>query len=141
MKEVYTEIEIAATAKQVWQVLVDFASYPDWNPFIRRITGEPKEGSKLEIKITTPSGTNRSYEPKVTKVEPEAELRWFGKIPGFLSGEHIFSIQEAGPGRVKFVHRELFSGLLTSFFGSSTDRDIKAGFEEMNRALKKRVEG
>jgi len=47
MKEVFSEIEIQATADRVWQVLTDFARYPEWNPFIRRISGEPKEGTRL----------------------------------------------------------------------------------------------
>ena len=57
-----------------------------------------------------------------------------------LNGEHIFAIEQLEQGRVRFVHREVFDGLLTSFFGKSLDTDIKQGFEEMNRALKERAE-
>ncbi|MER3407514.1 MAG: SRPBCC domain-containing protein, partial [Nitrososphaera sp.] len=39
-KEVRTEIEIAAGPQRVWQVITDFARYPEWNPFIRRVEGE-----------------------------------------------------------------------------------------------------
>lgn len=138
MKEIHTEIEIAASARRVWEVLSDFARYEEWNPFIRKVGGEPKEGAKLEIHLTTPAGKQRTYEPKVTKFEPEKELRWFGKVPGFLSGEHIFAIENVGNGRVKFVHREVFGGLLSSFFKDMDD--VRAGFEEMNRALKARCE-
>jgi uncharacterized protein YndB with AHSA1/START domain len=35
MKELHTEIEIDASAERVWDILTDFASYPQWNPFIR----------------------------------------------------------------------------------------------------------
>jgi uncharacterized protein YndB with AHSA1/START domain len=48
MKELRTEIEIAAPPERVWAVLADFDSYPEWNPFIRRIRGQPAAGSKLE---------------------------------------------------------------------------------------------
>lgn len=140
MKEIRTEIEIAASTQRVWEVLADFARYPEWNPFIREAKGESKEGSRLEIHITTPSGAKRTYEPRVTKVEQGRELRWLGKVPGFLSGEHIFTLEERA-GRTLLIHREVFGGLLTSFFGKSLDEDVKAGFEEMNRALKKRAEG
>ncbi len=123
----------------MWSVLVDFEKYSEWNPFIRQINGEPREGAKLQTHLTTPGGAKRTYEPKVTKVEPEKELRWFGKVPGFLSGEHIFTIEHAGDGKVKFIHREVFGGLLSSFF-KDTD-DVRAGFDEMNKALKARCEG
>jgi hypothetical protein len=141
LKEIRTEIDINARPQRVWQVLTDFASYPDWNPFIRKIEGKAAEGEKLSINITTPSGANRNYSPKVTKVVAERELRWLGKMPGLLSGEHIFLIEPAGDNSVHLVHREVFDGLLTSFFGSSLDDDVKKGFDEMNLALKKRAEG
>ena len=31
--------------EKVWQVLTDFAHFPDWNPFIREIIGTVMEGS------------------------------------------------------------------------------------------------
>ena len=141
MKEIRTELDINASPQRVWQVLTDFARYPDWNPFIRKIEGRAVEGEKITIHITTPAGANRNYSPKVTKVVAEQELRWLGKIPGLLSGEHIFSIEPASDNSVRLVHREVFIGLLPSFFGSTLDIDVKMGFEEMNAALKKRTEG
>jgi hypothetical protein len=138
LKEIYTEIAISASSQRVWSVLADFAKYNEWNPFIRKVEGEPREGAKLKIHLTTPAGRNRTYEPKVTKVEPEKELRWLGKVPGFLSGEHIFAIEDVGNGRVKFVNREIFGGMLSSFFKDTAD--VKAGFEKMNKALKARLE-
>ena len=46
MKELHSEIEIAASAQRVWDILTDFSSYPQWNPFIRRISGEAKIGER-----------------------------------------------------------------------------------------------
>ncbi|MEO9294721.1 MAG: SRPBCC domain-containing protein [Nitrososphaera sp.] len=140
-KEIRTEVEIAASARKVWEIISDFAKYEEWNPFIRQVSGQAVAGTKLEIHITTPSGVNRTYEPMVTKVEPEKELRWMGKVPGLLNGEHVFSIEQIDAGRTRLVHSEIFCGLLSSFFGSKTDRDIRQGLEQMNLALKKRAEG
>lgn len=139
MKEVRTEVEIGASAKKVWDIISDFSKYREWNPFITDVQGEPREGSKITIHVRTPSGATRTYDPRVIKAEPEKELRWVGKVPGIVSGEHIFIIEQAGTGRVRLVHREVFGGLLSSFFGGSIG-DIQAGFEQMNQALKKRAE-
>lgn len=139
MKEVRTEIEINADPEKVWKILTDFEKYDHWNPFIKRIIGQAKEGNKIEIHIETPGGKNRKYRPEVTKVEHEHELRWLGKSL-LLNGEHIFTIERLQAGPVKFVHREVFDGLLTSIFGKSLDTDVKQGFEEMNRALKENAE-
>jgi uncharacterized protein YndB with AHSA1/START domain len=51
MKELRSEIEIQASEERVWQLLTDFASFPQWNPFIRRASGEAKAGSRLEVYI------------------------------------------------------------------------------------------
>ena len=37
-----SEIEIDASPDRVWSVLTDFAAYPDWNPFIRRLDGRSR---------------------------------------------------------------------------------------------------
>lgn len=142
MKEVRTEIEINTGPERVWKILAEFEKYEQWNPFINRIIGQAKEGAKIEIHIETPGGKSRKYEPTVTKVEQGRELRWLGKssIPGFLNGEHIFTIELIQTERVRFVHREVFDGLLTSLFGKSLDTDVKQGFEEMNKALKEKAE-
>jgi hypothetical protein len=139
LKELTTEIEINTSPQRVWKILTDFDKYEQWNPFIHRIVGQAKEGSKIQIRIETPGGKNRKYEPTVTRVEEGRELRWLGKS-FLLNGEHIFVIERLQPERVRLVHREIFDGLLTSFFRRRTDEDIRAGFEEMNKALKERAE-
>lgn len=139
MKELRTEIEISANPEVVWSIIADFAKYEEWNPFINKVTGQAKQGSKIEIHIQTPAGKKRKYEPTVTKVDNGHELRWMGKS-WLLNGEHIFTIEPLQEGKVRFVHREVFDGLLTGFFGNSLDTDIKKGLEEMNRALKERAE-
>jgi hypothetical protein len=142
VKEVRTEIEIKSYPESVWKILTDFATYDQWNPFINRIIGLPTEGSKIDIYIETPSGKNRKYSPRITKVEEGRELRWFGKssLPGFLNAEHIFTIEELQPERVRFTQREVFDGLLTRLFGKGIDIDVRQGFQHMNEALKKRAE-
>ena len=142
MKEVRSEIEINSYPESVWRILIDFAAYDQWNPFINKVIGPPTEGSKIDIYIETPSGKNRKYSPRITKVQEGRELRWFGKssLPGFLNAEHIFTIEELQPERVRFIQRELFDGLLTRVFGKGVDTDIRQGFQDMNDALKKRAE-
>lgn len=141
-KEVFTEIEIQAPAGRVWQVLTDFASYPEWNPFIRRISGQPKEGTRLKIYIEPPGVKGRTFRPKVLKAEPKHQLRWLGRllVPGLFDGDHILTIERIGSGRVRFVQREIFSGLLVFSFAHGVDVKIRLGFEQMNQALKVRAE-
>jgi len=142
MKELRSEIEIEASAERVWQLLTDFADFPHWNPFIRRASGNVKLGQQLEVNIQ-PSGANgMTFRPTVLRAEPNRELRWIGHllIPGLFDGEHIFTIEPLGANRVRFVQREIFTGLLVSLFAKGLDTDTQRGFGEMNQALKVQAE-
>jgi hypothetical protein len=142
MKKLHSEIEIDAPAEHVWHLLTDFASYPQWNPFIRRISGEPTRGERLEARIEPPGGQGMTFKPKVLNAEPNRELRWLGHllVPGLFDGEHSFTIQPLEENRVRFVQREAFKGLLVPLFARSLETNTQRGFEEMNRALKERAE-
>lgn len=142
MKELRTEIEIQASDKQVWQLLTDFASFPEWNPLIRRANGEARAGAQLEVHIQPPGARGMTFRPAVLKAEPNRELRWLGRLilPGLFDGEHIFTIEPLGENHVRFVQREVFTGLLVPLFARGLDTDTRRGFEAMNRALKARAE-
>ena len=138
MKELRTEIEIQASDKRVWQLLTDFASFPQWNPFMRQAVGEPKTGARLEVHIQPSGASSMTFRPTVLRAEPNRELRWLGHLlmPGLFDGEHILTIESLAENRVRFVQREIFTGILVPLFAHELDTDTRRGFEEMNRALK-----
>jgi hypothetical protein len=142
MKELRSEIEIAAPAKHVWAILTTFADFPQWNPFIRRARGNLLEGERLEVMMQPSGARGMTFSPTVLKVEADRELRWIGHlfVPGLFDGEHIFTIEPRGTGRVLFCQREIFTGLLVPLLAQMLDTDTKRGFEEMNKALKARAE-
>jgi len=142
MKELQSEIEIQASAERVWQLLTDFAGFPQWNPFIRRVSGNAQVGKRLEVNIQPSGMSGMTFRPTVLKVVPNRELRWIGHflVSGLFDGEHIFTIEPYGTNRVRFVQREIFTGLLVPLFARKLDTDTRRGFEEMNRALKVRAE-
>jgi hypothetical protein len=142
MHEIETQIDIAASAEQVWSILTDLAAYPSWNPFIRAITGSIETGQRLTVSIQPTGGKAMAFRPTVLLAAPNSELRWLGHllIPGIFDGEHRFTITELGAGRVRFTQGEKFSGVLVGFAKASLDGGTKAGFIAMNAALKKRAE-
>jgi hypothetical protein len=142
LKELHTEIEIDAPAERVWAILMDFASYPDWNPFIRRIEGLPRTGERLVTRMEPSGARGMTFRPTVLVANPNRELRWLGRLvfPGLFDGEHAFIIEPLGPDRARFVQRETFRGLLVPLLAGSLDRGTRRGFEEMNAALKLRAE-
>ena len=142
MKRLHTEIEIHAPAERVWELLTDFAAYPQWNPFIRNISGRPVAGERLEVRLEPPGGRGMTFKPRVLDAESERELRWLGRllVPGLLDGEHSFTIEPLEENRVRFVQREEFKGLLVPLLARGLETSTRRGFEAMNLALKESAE-
>ena len=140
--ELRTEIEIEAPPERVWAVLTDFASYPDWNPFIASIQGDLAEGSELRVELTPPEAGSFRFRPRLLRLIRDQELRWKGHflLRGLFDGEHFFQLVPVDSGRTRFVHGEDFNGILVKFMGGMLTKTAR-GFVLMNHALRRRVLG
>ena len=143
MKELYTEIEINASPKCVWNALTDLKNYKNWNSFITHVEGNLEIGSSIHIRIKPPGKKEGPYQVKILKLENEKEFQWIGKMYiGFiLTGDHRFEIYKLSGNRTKLVHREFFSGILVPFaWKSFLNTTFRKGFERFNESLKIYVE-
>jgi hypothetical protein len=142
MKELRTEVEIQASAEQVWEILTNLHRFAQWNPFMRSASGTIKVGERLEIDIQPVGGRSMIIRPTVLTADPGRELRWLGRLilPGLFDGEHRFTIEPLGSDRVRFVQREVFTGLLVPLLMRFIERGTRSGFEAMNQALKVKAE-
>lgn len=138
--QIATEIVIAASADDVWAVLMDFAAYPEWNPFIRSIEGRAAVGEVLRVSIQPPGSTARLFKPVVLRLDPPGSFVWRGSlpIPGLFTGEHSFRLTRQGDN-TRLHHTEGFSGILVPFLRKLLARS-EEGFHQMNEALKARAE-
>ncbi len=141
-KQLETEIEINAPAERIWEILTDFHTYPSWNPFIKELRGKPAVGEKLWVFIQPPGGKGMVFKPIVLRADENHELRWRGKlfISGLFDGEHYFRIEPIDENRVRFIHGEIFSGILVRLFAKGLDEGTLSGFRQMNEALKRQAE-
>src|SRR4051812_3063510 len=101
MRKIDTQIVIDAEPARVWHILTDFARYPEWNPFIRKIQGELKPGSILIVEFKPPAGRAMTIRPEIIHVEPQKEFRWIGALWAnlFFAGVHTFEIQQLAPAQ------------------------------------------
>jgi hypothetical protein len=143
LKEIFTQVEIDSSADAVWAILMDFAGYASWNPFIPSVEGEAREGELLRIKIKPPDDKAQDYRVRILKIERPREFRWLGHfhMPGLIDGEHVFEIESLAPNKIRLVQRECFRGLLVPLVWKSfLNTRLRQGFEELNRGLKLRAE-
>jgi hypothetical protein len=143
LKKISTAIRIKAKPEKVWEILTRFADYQLWNPFITKIIGEAAFGNTIEVHIRTKKGKDRTYHPKITRVEVNKELRWKGKsfLPGIFEGERIFQIvNDQLEEEISFIHTEIFSGIGARFLSNKLSEDLQQGFQDMDKALRSRAE-
>jgi hypothetical protein len=141
MKNIQTEILINTDITKVWDVLMNFDSYPKWNPFITSISGERKLGNRLTVSINPPGGKGMTFKPNILTLEANKEFRWKGKlgINGIFDGEHYFILESVDKDITKFIHGEKFSGLLVPFVRKMLDKTQK-GYQLMNESIKNECE-
>jgi hypothetical protein len=141
MKKLETVIHIHAPLHHVWNVLMDFDRYPEWNPFVKMISGKAVEGEQISVSIKLPGKKAMMFKPVVLKSVNESEFRWKGKfiVKGIFDGEHYFLLSELPNGSTALQHGEIFTGILIPFMGGVL-KSTKSGFENMNVALKERCE-
>jgi hypothetical protein len=134
---------INASADKVWNVLTDFGSYPDWNPFVIKLEGDTQEGNQIVVNLKMEGSKPQTFQPMVLKKELNKEFRWKGKlfVQGLFDGEHYFQLNRISENETEFIHGEVFSGVLVAPIMSLIGEKTENGFNAMNSALKSRAEG
>jgi hypothetical protein len=136
--EIRTEVIINANPTRVWKILMEFDRYPEWNPFIKTINGQPIKGNKISVRLEAPDSFGMTINPRIVRVVDEKEFRWLGHLimPGLFDGEHVFELTDNENGTTTFIQREKFRGILIPLFRKMLHNNTRRGFESMNQQLK-----
>ena len=137
--EVFTEID--APPEAVWEVLLEFDSYPEWNPLVQAIDGVTARDDHFEATIESPDSRRTPFEPTVIAVEENRRLAWMDRllVPFAFDGYHEFHLEPLEDGRrTRLLHRETFRGALVPILFDRTR--VERSFEVMNDAIKDRAE-
>ncbi|KAJ7759758.1 hypothetical protein DFH07DRAFT_918876 [Mycena maculata] len=152
-----TSAVINVPRDKVWDTLLDFDSYPTWNPYFRASTlldhtDAPVYGRAIAVgdhvamKAHLPPTMDDSIKPRaitetVMHVEPGRAVVWGSHAPGWLFGaEHWYVLTEVGEGRTKFEIIKVFSGVGPWIVLVSLRAPIAAAIKAMAQAIKVRCE-
>jgi hypothetical protein len=140
--EIATEAEIRASPAQVWAVLADTASYPQWNPFIVELHGDLVESATIQFRFVIPPAPRLPGTALVLKVASERELRWAGHFlaPWLFRAEHYHLLTRSGGGGTLLRHGEIFSGLLAAPMWPLLRLFGRPVYVRFNQALRQRAE-
>lgn len=137
-RHVREEAPIPAPPSEVWRWFTDFASFPDWNPFIREADGTLRVGSTLHIRLRL-GRRLIAFEPTVTRLDPAREVHWKTTVlvPGLFDVDRRFALHPTGTEQTTFVQEETNSGLLVplAYALAHMERDLRIGFRDFSQAL------
>jgi hypothetical protein len=136
--------EIEAPIALVYEVLMDFARYKEWNPFVVGVTGDARVGGFLMLDVIFHDGSRRPTRgcvEVITAPGDKAELtyRYAGPFApfGLVRGIRKQLLTRLDANRTRYDSSECFTGLLTPFLPAA---GIQRGFDDIARELKRRAE-
>lgn len=136
-------VEIAAPAAFVWDVLVDYPRYPEWNPYTIAVETSLELGDRIDLTLPDPDGSdgtilNREF---IRVVDPPHHLRYDtgSEYPGLLGMRDQY-VTELGSDRCSYYTADTLSGELADLVMETNGAWIKAGFDSVAKALRVRAE-
>ena len=75
-----TKAIIEAPIAVVREILFDFKAYPEWNPFIIKLIGNPVEKEQIHVDILLPGSTEPNHFDPHVLVKNDGEFRWLGLL-------------------------------------------------------------
>lgn len=136
-------VEIDAPAELVWDVLVDYARYPEWNPYTVAVDTTLEIGEPIDLHLPNPDGSEGTFVNRewVREVDPPRYLRYdtAEEIPGVFAYREQF-IEPLGSERCSYRTTDTFSGEHADAVIEHTGDWVKEGFDAVAHALKARAE-
>ena len=136
-------VEIEAPASFVWDVLVDYPRYPEWNPYTVAVETTLEIGDRIDLTLPNADGSegtmlNREF---IRIVDPPHHLRYDTgeEYPGLLGMRDQY-VTELGAVRCSYHTTDTLSGELADLVMETNGAWIRAGFDAVARALKVRAE-
>lgn len=139
LKTISVTTDIDATPDEVWNALVDFEGYGDWNQWYG-IEGPAIEGARVQA-VARGGGTRLDLE--ITQLAPYTicwnDVTWFTHLG--MGGWRCRSIVERADGQgVRFINYFHYTGPLNLFLQLGTRKTLVEGMKLENRGLKRFVE-
>ncbi len=137
-------LEIEAPPERVWEILMDFDRYPEWNPYILSFRTSGAIGSRFDLCIVQPNWKKpMNLRPILADLDPaERELRWRYSVGmrGLFDTDHSLCVIARGESACRVLHSERFTGVFAFLFPAAARKAKRSTFQLMNKALRKRAE-
>lgn len=140
--DLHASIEIAAPCAQVWKIITDFSSYPQWNPLITHVQGNLQMDAKIIQTVQIHAKKRVRQSQQIRLIDAPYRLCWGTKIfhPRLLAAERWQYVEAISDHRCRYTTYDDFSGLLSPIVRHLYQVSLQQGFERMALALKNYAE-
>jgi uncharacterized protein YndB with AHSA1/START domain len=136
-------VEIDAPQSLVWEVLVDYARYPEWNPYTVRVDTRLEIGADVVLHLPHPDkpGETMTTTEVMRVIDPPHHLQYdtADHLPGIFAVRDQW-VEDLGDGRSSYRTTDVFSGELAPIAYDLQGEWVKQGFDAVAHALKARAE-
>lgn len=135
------EVLINAPAETVWQVLIDFDNYSQWNPFCPQIKAELKLGSPVEMMTDLGNGLQEQVE-YITSIDVGKSIAWSMKNdPGDpVHACRTQTLKIIDDNSCTYYTVDAFSGEFMPAMLEAFATPIELGFNRCAQGLKQQAE-
>lgn len=135
-------LEAAAPAATVWQVIVDLARYPEWNPFVVACRSTLVPGSPIDMRVRVlPFVAQPQRETIFEHIDGRRLSYGVASVPlGALTSRRSHEVEPLSPERSRYHSRFELNGWLAPVVQALLGRRLGIGFTAMSDALIARAE-
>lgn len=136
-------VEIDAPQPLVWDVLVDFARYPEWNPYTVRVDTDLSVGADVVLHLPDPADPGAVFTTtevmRVIDAPHHLQYDTADHLPGIFAVRDQW-VEDLGAGRSSYRTTDVFSGEFAQVAFDLQGAWVKAGFDAVAHAIKARAE-
>ena len=135
------EVEIQAPASLVWEVLVDFEHYGQWNTFCPSAEASLELGSPIRMQVDLGFGLQEQVE-YICRIEPESTIAWkmANRPEDPIHAVRTQTLTAIAADRCRYVSVDVFSGPDTADMMQAMAGPVEAGFNRCAYDLKAHCE-
>jgi uncharacterized protein YndB with AHSA1/START domain len=136
-----TEVEIAASPREVWDLLVDFEGYSQWNEWLPELHGEAVEGGRATAKVWL-NGKLRRARHRVLQVDAPRTLCWrdAGATTWFVWARRCRFVSERADGTTTLREELTLNGTFVDAAVRRYGEALQRGLESEAQSLRHRAE-
>jgi hypothetical protein len=138
------QVDIAAPAALVWEVLTDLKRYSEWNPFTVRVesTLQLNEPVDLHIPIPGQEGQEMTVREYLVAFEPERLLSWEQRptTDNKDAARRDQYIEKVDEDRSRYFTTDIFLGVNADKVMDQFGPWVKSSFDAVAQGVKKQAE-